>query len=229
MFSELIYMLRIAKRLHGVHPRVCPACGYVGKFHAFGMPPRFDAQCPHCRSLERHRLLLLSDQKASLIRAGSDILHVAPEPVVRDYLRGRCSNYISLDLFSKDADVHEPIENTSFSDESFDHIVCSHVLEHVDDDKALREMFRLLRCDGTLLLMVPIVEGWEKTYEYPAVSKDERDLHFGQSDHVRYYGRDLRERMSRVGFSFREFTAQGTEAVKFGLTRGEKVFVALKS
>ena len=77
--------------------------------------------------------------------------------------------------------------------------------------------------------MVPIVEGWEETYENDSVSNDvERTLHFGQNDHVRYYGRDFRERNSEAGFIVDEITAYGEEVIRFGLMRGEKVFVCHK-
>jgi hypothetical protein len=229
VLSNLKYALRIAAQLRGKYTRTCPGCSFAGKFHAFGLPPRFDAQCPKCLSLERHRLFFLIAQSQELIKPNSEVLHVAPEQVVERFLRSRCKRYTTLDLFRSDVDVQKPIEDTSLPTESYDHIVCSHVLEHVDDEKALREIFRLLKRGGTLVAMVPIIEGWENTYENPAItSPEERELHFGQDDHIRYYGRDFRDRLRRAGFSLKEFTAEGADVVKFALLAGEKVFVASK-
>ena len=43
-----------------------------------------------------------------------------------------------------------------FGDKSFDKIVCSEVLEHVlDDNQAVRELFRVLKDDGELAVSVP--------------------------------------------------------------------------
>ena len=49
--------------------------------------------------------------------------------------------------------------------EQFDTIVCSHVLEHVNDRAALAELHRILKQDGLLVVMVTIVESSPTTYE----------------------------------------------------------------
>ena len=77
--------------------------------------------------------------------------------------------------------------------------------------------------------MVPIIEGWDTSYEDPTIIDPERRIvHFGQEDHVRYYGRDLRERLKATGFVVTEHTASGEECVRYSLQRGEKVFVCTK-
>jgi len=231
LVSRLKYVVKVIQGLGGVYPRTCPGCGYVGKFRAFGIPPRFDAECPRCHSLERHRLFMLATQnKSYLFRGEADLLHIAPEPLLQKILQPRCKTYTTLDLSRTDVDVRESIEGTTLPQASYDHIVCSHVLEHVDDGKALREMFRILRSGGTLFAMVPITEGWDFSYEDNAiVSPTQREVHFGQNDHVRYYGRDFRDRLVQAGFAVTEVTAEGADVVKFGLLRGEKLFVGQKA
>ena len=77
--------------------------------------------------------------------------------------------------------------------------------------------------------MVPIIEGWTSTYENPSVRTNRgRNLHFGQADHVRFYGADVRERIRAAGFALDEYAANGEDCVKFGLARGETVFIAIK-
>lgn len=112
-----------------------------------------------------------------------------------------------------------------------DLIIANHVLEHVDDAKATKELSRILRPNGILLCMAPIIEGWLTTYEKPDIATDEkRMLHFGQEDHVRFYGRDFRDRISKGGLSLsEEITAQGEDVIRHGLVRGEKVFVFHKA
>jgi SAM-dependent methyltransferase len=129
------------------------------------------------------------------------------------------------------ADLKLDLEAIDLPDASVDLIIANHVLEHVDDAKASRELSRILRPNGVLLCMVPIVEGWATTYENPDITTDEgRMLHFGQEDHVRFYGRDFRDRIAKGGFSLRdEITAEGEEVIRYGLVRGEKVFVFEKA
>jgi SAM-dependent methyltransferase len=112
---------------------------------------------------------------------------------------------------------------------AFDLIICSHVLEHVDDRKALREMLRVLRPGGIALLMTPVVEGWSETYENPNVDfPKDRVLHFGQDDHVRYFGADIRDRIKSAGFELEEFTAVEPDVSRYSLIRGENLFIARK-
>jgi SAM-dependent methyltransferase len=226
---SLRYTLGIWSRMGGVHPRECPCCGYRGLFRAFGLPPRFDAECKRCGSLERHRLFVLVSEKVMLLSNKLDVLHFAPEASIRNYLKKRVRTYITADISGIGVDLRENIEQSSLADASFDLIVCSHLLEHVNDVKALGELRRLLRVGGLLACMVPIAEGWDQTYENAAITRPaERDLHFGQHDHVRYYGRDFPERVASRGFDVQEHTADGEQSVRFGLSRGEKVFLAWK-
>lgn len=213
----------------GVVPRTCPICDYQGLFAAFGTPPRLDAICPSCSSLERHRMLRLLLSRQPLIGPSDRILHFAPEPSVTRILREVSSRYETADLARRNVDHQLNIEAIALPDDSFDRIVCFQVLEHVDDTHALAEMFRILTPGGIALLNIPIIEGWDRTYENPEiVSPEDRFLHFGQSDHVRFFGRDVRERMKRAGFELTEFVAEEPDVGTYGLYRGERIFIARK-
>jgi ubiquinone/menaquinone biosynthesis C-methylase UbiE len=114
------------------------------------------------------------------------------------------------------------ITDIQYEDQSFDVIYCSHVLEHVQNDKkALRELFRVLKNDGWAILLVPITS--ETTVEDPSiVDPIERLRAFGQEDHVRKYGRDYVDRLREAGFTV-EITKVddlvcADEAVRMGLT-----------
>ena len=229
-FDELRYRFGIIRRLKGLYPRECNICGYHGRFSYFGDPPRRDARCGGCRSLERHRLLKLWLERNPDRLNGKEVLHFAPEGAITRMLKPLAGRYVSADIAPGRADTVLNIEKIDRPDRSFDVVVCSHVLEHVNDAKALAEMHRILRPGGTALFMVPIVEGWDHTYENPGISGEaDRDLHFGQSDHIRYYGSDLRDRIRQAGFALEETTATEPEVSRYGLVRGEKVFVATRT
>lgn len=225
--SVVAYAARVLRGLRGVHPRTCPCCDYEGFFLAAGTSPRFDAQCPKCCALERHRLFVLACESLGLLTAKKEILHFAAEPAIRAFVAPRAARYVTADITGVGVDRAESIEATSFPAASFDMVIASHIFEHVDDRKALPEMKRIIRPSGVLVCMVPIIEGWDCTYENPTiVAPSDRQLHFGQGDHVRYYGRDFRDRLRAAGFSLQEYTANGAPAVRYGLFRGEKVFIA---
>jgi SAM-dependent methyltransferase len=214
-------------------PRKCNICGYRGRFYPGGFPSgfqlRMDAGCPACGSLERHRLLKLWLDRNPGAIAGA-ILHFAPEPSIRRLVEAEGAPYVTADFDRhKDIDRVLDIECIDLPDGSFDTVLCLHVLEHVDDMKALPELFRVLRPRGALLAMVPMVDGWKQTYENAAITSDsDRLLHFGQADHVRYYGADFPDRLRAAGFDVDPFQAHEPDIGNFGLSRGETLFVCRK-
>ena len=63
--------------------------------------------------------------------------------------------YVTADL-EPGFDIQVDIENLAVEDASFDVVICSHVLEHVNDTLALASIHRVLRPGGILIAMVPI-------------------------------------------------------------------------
>jgi SAM-dependent methyltransferase len=180
--------------------RRCPFCGWFGfRFEPFGnkMTYREDALCPICGSLERHRaaFLLLRDR----IPAQQKTLHVAPEPLMVPWLVSRSCEYLNIDLHNP-AMRQMDLMDLELPSQSKTLVWCSHVLEHVADDrKALSEIFRVLGPSGVLILQVPI--RGETTIEDPNVkSESERLKKFLQEDHLRLYGTDLKQRVEESGF-----------------------------
>ncbi len=222
--AQVVRFLRAREK---VPETECPCCFYVGQFTMFDL--RIGAGCPRCGSAERQRLLALA-MRASLVDfAGKRVLHFAPELSVRRLIeQSGPAEYVGADLNPAKGTPLD-IEAIALPDGRFDVVVASHVLEHVDDGRALREIYRVLSPGGLLVAMVPIVEGWQSTYEDASKQTPrERELHFGQFDHVRFYGADFRERVRAAGYDLSEYTAHGAECVRYALLRGEKVFLCGK-
>lgn len=208
----------------------CPICGFKGRFVASGETMRFGSGCPQCHSFERHRLLALAVRRNLVSFTDADVLHFAPDGFTSELIeKGGARSHMTCDIRPGRANVVLNIEKLELADNSFDRVVCSHVLEHVDDRAALGELYRVLRPGGIAVLMVPIVEGWVQSYEDPSItSEQQRAIHFGQRDHVRVYGSDFRNRVAEAGFHLDEVTANGQDSAHYGLLRGEKVFLAKK-
>lgn len=227
-------LLDIRSQLYRIKPiakRKCPICNYYGYFKDAGRPPRVDARCPNCMSLERHRLFWLWYIENARSTIEEPVLHFAPEKTLESILREEFESgggYQTADLFAS-ADLKLNIEAIDLPDQTVRTVICNHVLEHVDDKKALAEINRILSEGGRLIVSVPIVEGWDKTYENPNIATPAlRELHFGQADHVRLYGSDFRNRLSEASFTFEEVTAEGQAVIEYGLFPGEKFFVCRK-
>lgn len=233
-YFRIRHGLRLAELTDSICERECPCCGFCGGFLSAGRPPRIDARCPSCGSLERHRLLYLA-LKREEIPFSSDpsdlqMLHFAPEQIMREYFSQNFGTYTTADLYQGSVDKKLNVERIDEPDESYDVIVASHILEHVDDMKASAELKRILKVDGVLIAMVPLIEGWKTSYENADVlTESDRLKHFGQADHVRFFGADFAERIERGGLKLeKEIVAFGQDCVRYGLSRGEKVFVFKK-
>jgi SAM-dependent methyltransferase len=117
------------------------------------------------------------------------------------------SGYLTADLLDPRAMERMDVTNVPHRNGSFDVIYCSHVLEHVPDDRrAMREFFRVLKPSGWALLLVPIRV--PHTVEDPSIvdPAKRREL-FGQEDHVRRYGPDFADRLRGVGFAVKTISA----------------------
>jgi len=199
--------------LHKHKNRWCPVCeNYSEKFFAAGKPLRKDARCPFCLSLERHRFgwFYLKNYTDLFDENDKDVLHIAPEKCFEKKLIKLKCRYITADLFNPRVMIKMDITKIHFPDKYFDVILCSHVLEHVQNDReAINELFRVLKKDGWALLIVPVYSETEKTIEDPSISDPkERERCFGQKDHVRRYGIDFIDRLEESGFTVRTISPE---------------------
>lgn len=155
-------------------------------------------------SLERHRQMWLYLQRETdFFSAKYKVLHLAPEQAfLPRFRRMKNLDYITADLYSPIVDVKADILDLPFEDASFDVIFCNHVLEHIEDDaRAMAELHRVMRPGGWGIFQVPIKNGLKETYEdFSIKSPEERQKHFGQYDHVRWYGTDYFTRLEKAGF-----------------------------
>lgn len=180
----------------------CPICqSRLSGFHSFG--GRRNVVCAVCGSWDRHRRDWLYMQQRTDLFDGrpKKMLHVAPERDLGKLFRQIPNiDYLSGDLDPEVAMVKMDITDIQFPDNTFDVIYCSHVLEHVPDDRrAMRELYRVLKPGGWAILHVPILR--EVTYEDSSVTTPEARLRvFGQADHVRMYGLDYADRLREAGF-----------------------------
>jgi SAM-dependent methyltransferase len=214
--------------------RYCPVCkGSVRSFLPSGTPPRPDARCPVCDCVERHRLAWLFFERKTNLFDGRPkrMLHFAAELELASRLRRVAGlTYITADALDARAMVKMDITRIPYSDRSFDAIFCSHVLEHVPDDRAaMSELHRILTPEGWAALEIPITA--PATIEDPSITDPaERERLFGQRDHVRRYGPDFEDRLREAGFLVQCFTAQqlvgDEEATRFGLR--EEIFFCAK-
>jgi SAM-dependent methyltransferase len=216
----------------------CPCCaGRFDRFRPFGPNRRPNAQCPGCGALERHRLIwLYLRDHTDLLQKPARVLHVAPEPVLRRHLAAVPGiDYVCGDREAGVGDHRLDVTRLPFEDESFDVILCNHVLEHVPDDhRAMGELYRVLRTGGWAVLQTPLDGKRSETFEDPAVTTPEqRERVYGQHDHVRIYGLDLYDRLRGAGFVLElNYAARDLppeEVARYGVPANQPVMVCRKA
>jgi SAM-dependent methyltransferase len=217
----------------------CPICSRnFSKFLPYGrLNPRPNALCPNCQSLERHRLIwLYLKEKTDFFNRDLHVLHIAPEACFIKRFEARHGNrYITADIESPLAKVKMDIHQIPFPENTFDVVLCNHVLEHVSDDiRAMSEIRRVLKPEGFAILQVPFFNPVpEKTFEDPTITDPKaREKTFGQDDHVRKYGKDYSSRLERAGLKVVEdpFVNEKNdqERHRHGLVKGEIIYKGVK-
>ncbi len=188
----------------------CSVCKkHYRKFLPYGyVHSRENALCPNCLALERHRLLwLYLKERTDIFKKDISFLHIAPELCfIESFRKQKNIKYTTADLESPWADIHLNVEDMPLEDESYDFVMANHILEHVDNlDKALSEIYRVLKKGGFAILLSPINSKRETTYEDKTITDPfEREKHFGQKDHVREFGLDYASVLKKEGIEIVE-------------------------
>ena len=198
---------------------------------------RQNVLAPSTLSLERHRLLwLYLQQETTLFTEPHKLLHFAPEQAfLKRFKKLKNIEYTTTDLESPIADVKADICKLPFKDNSFDFILCNHVLEHIPDDtKAMQELYRVLTVGGIAILQIPQDLNRETTFEDDSITDPkERAKIFGQYDHLRVYGLDYFEKLRGIGFHVEEVdytkTLSNSQIDKYRLAKGEIIPVCKKA
>lgn len=216
------------------------AAFYVGKKHqcnvcnkqlkTFVLLENTDLLCPFCGSLSRNRRLwkLINDNNS----INGNTLHFSPSRSLYRTLKAQKNiNYYSTDFEDEFlADYKFDITNIKQEANKFDTIICYHILEHIVEDKsAMHELYRVLKPHGTIFIQTPFKEG--DIYEdYSINTPEDREIHFGQNDHVRIYSIDgLKYRLESVGFKIQIIKFdKHKDDLFFGFKSPETVIIATK-
>lgn len=192
--------------------------------------------CPVCHSTDRDRLMLdfVQDHfKSNPQSKDFSLLHIAPESYLISLLEEGVKNYFRGDAFAPGY-AYDTIKTESmdiqqlrFEDCTLDWVIANHVLEHVaDDQKAMHEIYRVLKPGGRAVLQVPLALDLKETIE----ARGDIDLEkiTGQFDHRRLYGLDYLQRLQEVGFKVQEWQSKN-EVIKMGFNPNECIIQAIKA
>lgn len=202
---------------------------------------RKNVMCPKCFSLERHRLVysyLINN--TNIFSAKLSVLHFAPEKCLNNKIRlNEKLSYVTADLMNQHIfglevipQVVMSVADIKFANNNFDIVICNHVLEHVmDDEKAMKEIYRVLKPDGFAILQVPINYNTKEILEDYTLSSIEREKQYGYRDHVRFYSESgYKRRLEKNGFSVElNNHVEDLDHKYLSLNPNEKLFICKKA
>tara|TARA_B100001540_G_scaffold173934_1_gene153706 strand:- start:8888 stop:9655 length:768 start_codon:yes stop_codon:yes gene_type:complete len=197
---------------------------------------RENAIAPDSMSLERHRLMwLFLKEKTNFFHDNLKCLHIAPEYCfIKLFKSMKNLDYITADLISPWADIKMDVHEIPFEDNTFDVVICNHVLEHVANaDQVMKEFFRVMKVGGWGIFQVPIDKNNPNTEEDPLVTDPkERERLYWQSDHLRLFGLDYGKKLANAGFTVTEDdfinTLPSSLIKRYALPEGEIVYFCEK-
>jgi predicted SAM-dependent methyltransferase len=194
--------------------------------------------CSDCEASDRDRLhaLYFDEIKRSLGNKQISILDIAPYKPFSAYLNKQSNfNVRTADLFQEGVDDIVNIEDMNiYADETYDAFICSHVLEHIDnDEKGISELYRVTKKGGWGIVMVPILVSLKEDYYLPEVtSEEDRWKHYGHPDHRRMYSKKgFVQKLEKAGFKVLQlgidhFGKENFE--RFGITDRSVLYVVQK-
>lgn len=216
----------------------CPICGWRLRAFTHGgasMRVRPMGYCPRCNSKARHRRWwLFLQEHTNLFTTPSRLFQAAPQYCMsRRFNQMPSIDYVGIDHNNhRNINIKANLPSTPICSETFDAVLCIHVLEHIPEDRqAMRELYRILKPGGWAGISTPIRLD-QKTYEDPSITSPEaRERAFGETVHVRYYGYDLADRLTDAGFQVRMYPGKEVDAQhrqKYGLRDDENIFLCTK-
>jgi SAM-dependent methyltransferase len=217
---------------------VCPCCGWHVRGFTWGgasFRTRPLGYCPRCNAKARHRRIwLFLERRTNLFADRIRLLEISPKySFARRFVRMANLEFVGADLDGRPhVAVRTDLTALAMDSETFDAVICVHVLEEiVDDRRGMREIHRVLRPGGWALISVPTRLD-RPTYEDPSITSPiDRQREFGEKAHVRVYGGDIVDRLREAGFAVDVDLARDVppeDRERFGLRDDENIFWCTK-
>ncbi|MCB9042749.1 MAG: class I SAM-dependent methyltransferase [Chitinophagales bacterium] len=152
--------------------------------------------CPNCNCIDRERHLFMFFDKTNFWDniPNSNILHFAPESNLMNKIHSLSpKKYIKADWLIENEDYQKiDVTNIPYDDNTFDSVICNHVLEHVEDYKiGMSEIYRVLSIGGIAILQTPVSRLLKNNFSDPNINTNElRKCFYGQVDHCRVFSEE---------------------------------------
>lgn len=205
------------------------------KYHIIGSGYRENCLCPYCGARDRVRWFYYVLQNIiDISKVSGRLLHFAPETGIREYIKQNMNiDYYTGDIVAGRAMHVTDITDIQYKDDTFDYVICNHVMEHiVDEEKAVNEIKRVLKMNGKWIFSFPICTDIPTCEDPTIISPEARLKAYGQCDHVRLYGKDYKSRFENYGLKLQIYSPEkelDTISIKkYGFIKDDVIIVATK-
>lgn len=180
------------------------------KYHIIGGGYRGNCICKNCGSSDRERWFYYVLKKyTSIFSDMCSVLHFAPEKQISKIIakENAACQYVTADIVVGRAQYVIDMTDIRFENNLFDYVIANHVLEHIPDEQmAVSEIKRVLKRNGKILLSFPVCLDLDTLEDKTLVTADQRLKAYGQTDHVRLYGRDYKPYFEKFGLDVEVFS-----------------------
>jgi predicted SAM-dependent methyltransferase len=204
---------------------ICPCCNWSGPAFITTCNSKrmnYNSSCPNCDSRSRHRGLSILLPK-TIENKNLKLIFFAPEKILLKILNDSLENIHiqTTDFYSTDVDFpKEDIQNLTFTDQSFDYILCNHVIEHVpNDDLAFKELSRILQKNGKAIITIPGDYHLNSTIEFKQTDAN---------GHFRHYGLDVIKKMKTSFSEVDTIDLHSVSKLGYGVRKNDLAFICTK-
>lgn len=194
----------------------CNLCGFIIVKIGKGV---FGTRCARCFSTQIHRAVgVVIDELG--IHEDAKVYELSSRGALFRYLKHRFLDLYYSEYFEgvppgrvRNGIPCQDVQRLQMEDSVFDLVTSTEVFEHVpEDDKGFAEIFRVLREGGHFVFSVPLAD-MDRTLERAEIGNDGRIIYLQEPEYhwdwfkrkkvlaFRTYGRDILERLTRIGFA----------------------------
>ncbi|MBU4486970.1 MAG: class I SAM-dependent methyltransferase [Candidatus Delongbacteria bacterium] len=178
----------------------CPGFFKLIKYRFFDSPV---LDCPVCSStIDERTILLFLQTKTGMMSGELKILIIAEEGRITDYFKNFPNTEIKIYSETGDFSIRDNSLKNKYTDESFGLIVCNYILEKLPEYKSvIKELKRILKPEGLLMLQANLDYKNEKTVEMPLTHYKDRFMMYGIPGNYRRFGMDYADIIKSYGLN----------------------------
>ncbi len=211
----------------------CPFCSGFYKSQKFKLSKEQSSNCPVCSStIEERTVLLFLLSKTRLLSGELSVLIISEPGIVCGYFENFPNAEVKVYKETGDFTIRDNTLKNKYDSDKFDLIVCNYILEKLPDHIAvLKEIKRILRPEGLIMLQANVDSEKDKTVELPLTNYKDRFMMYGIPGNHRRFGKDYADHLKALGLNVSRlrFTGGFDLLPEMSFKKEEVIYIAHKT